>query len=158
NVILRQVPLYPGQVFTYPDLRMAERNLVRLNIFQYKPDLGIKPTVTAIDTEDSQFKDVLIQVQEDQTGSLLFGVGVNSDAGLNGSIALNERNYDILRPPTSLEELLSGRAFRGAGQELRIEAVPGNQLQRYQFTWREPFLFDSPYSLSVGGYYYTRDF
>src|SRR5262249_7719378 len=56
----------------------------------------------------------------------------------------------------SFEDFLSGRAFRGAGQELRIEAVPGNELQRYSISWREPFLFDSPYSLSVGGYYYNR--
>src|SRR5262249_49382178 len=27
NVILRQIPLYPGQILTYPDLRIAERNL-----------------------------------------------------------------------------------------------------------------------------------
>lgn len=158
NVILRQVPLYPGQILTYPDLRVAERNLARLNIFELKPELGIKPSVTVLDTDDSEYKDILVQVQETQTGSLLFGVGVNSDAGFNGSIVLNERNFDILRFPTSFDDFLGGRAFRGAGQELRIEAVPGNQLQRYSIQWREPFLFDSPYGLTVGGYYYTRYF
>jgi hypothetical protein len=75
--------------------------------------------------------DVLITVQETNTGSLLFDVGVNSDAGLTGSIVLNERNFDLMRPPTGLEDLLNGAAFRGAGQELRIEAVPGTLLQRY---------------------------
>jgi outer membrane protein assembly complex protein YaeT len=158
NVILRQVPLYPGQILTYPDLRVAERNLARLNIFEFKPEMGIKPTVTVLDNDDGEFKDILIQVQETQTGSLLFGLGVNSDAGFNGSIVLNERNFDILRPPTSLEDFLSGRAFRGAGQEFRVEAVPGNELQRYTVSWREPFLFDSPFGLTVGGYYYQRYF
>ncbi len=158
NVILRQIPLYPGQILTYPDLRVAERNLARLNIFEFKPELGIKPSVSVLDTEDSEFKDIYIRLQEGQTGSLLFGLGVNSDAGFNGSIVLNERNFDILRPPTSFEDFFSGRAFRGAGQEFRAEAVPGNQLQRYTVQWREPFLFDSPYGLTVGGYYYTRYF
>ncbi len=154
NVILRQVPLYPGQVLTYPDVRVAERNLARLNIFQVKPDQGIRPTVTVLDDNtDSPYKDILINVTEDQTGSLLFGLGVNSDAGLTGTIVLNERNFDITRWPTSFEDLLSGRAFRGGGQELRIEAVPGVDLQRYSFTFREPFLFDSPYALTVGVYY-----
>jgi outer membrane protein insertion porin family len=88
----------------------------------------------------------------------MFGVGVNSDAGLTGSIVLNERNFDILRPPTSIDDLLSGNAWRGAGQEMRIEAVPGTQLQRYSATWREPYLFDSLFSLSVGGYYYERQY
>ena len=27
NVILRQVPLYPGQILSYPDIRVGERNL-----------------------------------------------------------------------------------------------------------------------------------
>src|SRR5207248_4966214 len=107
---------------------------------------------------DSDLKDVLINVEEDNTGSLLFGLGVNSDTGLTGSIVLNERNFDLFRPPTSFEDLLTGNAFRGGGQEFRAEAVPGTQLQRYTVSWREPFLFDSPYSLGVSGYYYDRIF
>lgn len=157
NVILRQVPLYPGQVLTYPDLRVAERNLARLSIFQVKPDQGIRPTVTVLEGDpDNIYKDILINVHEDQTGSLLFGVGVNSDAGLTGTIVLNERNFDITNWPTSFDQLLSGHAFRGAGQEFRIEAVPGTDLQRYSVTFREPYLFDSDYALSVAGYYYNR--
>ena len=39
-----------------------------------------------------------------------------------------------------------------------MEAVPGTELQRYSFSWREPFLFNSRFSLGVGGYYYTRVF
>jgi outer membrane protein assembly complex protein YaeT len=157
NVILRQVPLYPGQVLTYPDLRLAETNLARLNIFESNPESGVRPTVTVLDPDsEGEFKDVLVNVQETHTGSLMFGVGVNSDAGLNGSIVLNERNFDILRPPESFEDILSGRAWRGAGQEFRLEAVPGTQVQRYTASWREPFLFDSPYSLGVSGYYWQR--
>src|SRR5437868_2557496 len=54
---------------------------------------GIRPTVTVLDpNSDTEFKDILVQVQEQPTGSLIFGVGVNSDAGLTGSIILNERN------------------------------------------------------------------
>jgi RNA polymerase sigma factor (sigma-70 family) len=68
-------------------------------------------------------KDSLVEVPEQCTGSLLLGVGVNSDAGLTGSIVLNERNLDILLRPTSYNDRLSGSAFRGAGQEFRIEAV-----------------------------------
>ena len=107
---------------------------------------------------DSPYKDVVINVQEDNTGSLMFGLGVNSDIGLTGSIVLNERNFDITRVPTSFDDLINGTAFRGAGQEFRVEAVPGTQLQRYSISWREPFLFDTPYSLLVSGYYYQRYF
>jgi outer membrane protein insertion porin family len=81
--------------------------------------------------------DVLVTVQETNTGSLLFGLGVNSDAGLTGGIVLNERNFDLTRPPTGLEDLLDGSAFRGAGQELRIESVPGTWLQRYGISFQD---------------------
>ncbi|HKB37817.1 MAG TPA: outer membrane protein assembly factor BamA [Gemmataceae bacterium] len=159
NVILRQVPLFPGQPLSYPARAQAELNLAKLGIFETDPEKGSRPTVTVLDeNSDSPYKDILINVQETRTGSLLFGVGFNSDAGATGSIVLNERNFDLFRFPHSLDDLLSGQAFRGAGQELRIEAVPGTQLQRYTIQFREPFLFDSPYSLSVGGYYYTRQF
>lgn len=160
NVILRQVPLFPGQVLNYPALREAERNLARLNIFEASQDGSVRPTVSVLDNPadpDSPYKDVLVSVQEASTGSLMFGVGVNSDAGLTGSIVLNERNFDLFRVPTSFDDLLNG-AFRGAGQELRIEAVPGTQLQRYVVSLREPFLFDTPYSLTVSGFYYQRYF
>jgi outer membrane protein insertion porin family len=156
NVILRQVPEYPGQILSYPDLLVAKHNLERLGIF--KPG---SVEVTAQDdpiNPDSEYKNVFINLEEDNTGSLLFGVGVNSDAGLTGSIVLNERNFDITRLPTNIDDLLSGNAFRGAGQEFRLEAVPGTQLQRYTASWREPFLFDSKFSLSVSGYYYDRVF
>ncbi len=156
NVVLRQVPFYPGQILSYPDLAVAQHDLERLGIF--KPG---SVSVTAVDdpnNPDSEYKDVFVHVEEDNTGSLLFGVGVNSDAGLTGSIVLNERNFDITRVPTSIDDLLSGNAFRGAGQEFRIEAVPGTTLQRYTASWREPFLFDSQYSLGVSAYYYDRAF
>jgi outer membrane protein assembly factor BamA len=157
NIIRRQVPLFPGQCLTIPDLQVAEGNLARLGIFEANPDTGMRPTVSVLDPDsDNPVKDILVQVQEAPTGSFLLGVGVNSDAGLSGSIVLNERNFDITRVPTSFDEMLSGRAFRGAGQEFRLEAVPGTQFQRYTASFREPSLFDSPYSLGTSGYFYTR--
>jgi outer membrane protein assembly complex protein YaeT len=159
NVILRQIPLYPGQLLTYPDKVVAERNLARLNIFEVSPDGGVRPTLTILDdpaNPNNPVKDILVTVQEGNTGSLMFGLGVNSDSGLTGSIVLNERNFDIFNPPRSLDDFLNGSAWRGAGQEFRAEAVPGTQLQRYTVSFREPFLFDSPWSLTTSGYFYQR--
>jgi len=157
NVILRQLPLYPGQLLTYPDLRVAERNLQRINIFNTSQDGSIKPTVTILDKDGpNPTKDILVQVEEANTGSLVFGVGVNSNSGLTGSIVLNERNFDIQRPPTSFEDLISGDAWRGAGQQFQINAMPGTQIQRYSVSWTEPYLFETPNSLGLSGYYYTR--
>jgi outer membrane protein insertion porin family len=159
NVIRRQIPLYPGQILTYPDLVVGAANLARLGIFEVNPEAGIRPTLTVLDPDgDSNVKDILVNVQETSTGSFMIGLGVNSDAGLSGSIVLNERNFDLFRPPTSIEDILNGRAFRGAGQEFRLEAVPGTVFQRYSATFREPYLFDSNWGLGLSGYYFTRGY
>ncbi|HWY86407.1 MAG TPA: POTRA domain-containing protein, partial [Gemmataceae bacterium] len=142
RVIRRVIGLYPGQTLRYPELRIAEKDLARLNIFKTDAENGIRPTLIVLDPDgDKEVKDILVQVQETQTGSLMFGAGFNSDSGIVGSIVLNERNFDIFRFPTSMADIWEGRAWRGAGQELRIEAVPGTQLQRYSISVREPFLF-----------------
>jgi RNA polymerase sigma factor (sigma-70 family) len=57
--ILEQLKLYPGQILTYPDLQIAERNLSRLK------GLKSKPKVTVMDREgDGEFKDIEITVEE----------------------------------------------------------------------------------------------
>ena len=159
RVIRRVLQVYPGQVLSYPLLRQGEKDLQRLGIFETNPDKGTKPTIIVKedpDNPDSPYRDLEVHVAEQPTGSLMFGLGVNSNAGLMGSIVLNEKNFDILRPPTSLDDIFNGRAWRGGGQEFRAEAVPGTVLQRYTVSFREPFLFDRPISLSTSAYYYQR--
>jgi outer membrane protein insertion porin family len=153
NVILRQVPLFPGQILTYPDLDLAKAQLMRLNIFTSGQD-GPPPEVNVLDREgDAEFKDIEIKVNEANTGSLIFGVGVNSNTGLIGSIVLNERNFDLFNPPTSLQDFLNGRAWRGAGQNFRITAMPGYIMQMYDASFIEPFLFDTRNSLHEDMYF-----
>ncbi len=102
--------------------------------------------------------DIIFHATEARTGRLMFGVGVNSDAGVVGSIVLTEQNFDILRPPTSLRDLINGTAWRGAGQRFRAEAVPGNIVSRYLVNWTDPYFLDTNYSLGVSGFFYNRFF
>lgn len=155
RVILNQVPLRPGQILQYPLLEDARMRLARLGIF----DPANPPTVDVLPNElDSSFKDILVRVNETRTGQFMVGGSVNSNAGLNGSIVLNERNFDIARLPTSWDDFRTGRAFRGAGQELRLEAMPGTMFQRYAATFREPYLFDTLFGLTDSAYYFTRNY
>lgn len=159
SVIRQWILLEPGQVLTFPSIEASRELLERSGLFKVDPMNGIRPTIELLDRGgDSPIKDVLVTVQEAQTGSFMIGAGVNSDAGITGSIVLNERNFDILRFPTSFEDILAGRAFRGGGQEFRLEAVPGNIFQRYSVSWRDPALFQSVYSLGLSGYYFNRAF
>jgi outer membrane protein insertion porin family len=106
--------------------------------------------------EPPRWLDLEVNVEEARTGRLMFGVGVNSDAGVIGSIVLSEQNFDILRPPTSFHDL--GSAFRGGGQRFRAEAIPGNIVSRYAINWVDPYFLDTDFSLSVSGFFYNRFF
>ena len=99
-----------------------------------------------------------VDAEETQTGRLMIGAGVNSNAGLVGNIVVDEQNFDILRLPRSWDDVKNGTAFRGAGQRFRLEAAPGTQLQRYMATFQEPYLFDTRVGLSLSASYYTRFF
>jgi outer membrane protein insertion porin family len=102
--------------------------------------------------------DIFIEGQETQTGRLMMGVGVNSDAGVVGNVVIDERNFDWTRFPTSWEDFRNGSAWRGAGQRLRIDASPGSEVSRYLISFQEPYLFDRPVSLGLSGSYYDRRF
>ena len=104
------------------------------------------------------FADIDAFVQEAQSGRFMVGAGFNSDAGVTGQLIIDERNFDISRPPTSFESIVNGQAFRGAGQGFRLEAMPGSQLQRYLVSFSEPYLPYTQISMNVSGYYYDRNF
>jgi outer membrane protein insertion porin family len=88
----------------------------------------------------------------------MLGVAVNSDAGLFGQILLDEQNFDWRRWPRSMDDVVSGKAWRGAGQRFRLEAMPGTQVQRYVASFQEPYLFDTPVSFGLSGSYFDRRF
>ena len=103
-----------------------------------------------------QTVDIIFEGQETQTGRLMLGVGVNSDAGVVGNIVLDERNFDWRRWPRSFEDVRNGTALRGAGQRFRIDASPGSEVNRYLMSFQEPYLFDTPVSLGLSGSFYDR--
>lgn len=105
-----------------------------------------------------EFIDIDAYLHEARTGRLMFGVGVNSNSGVVGNIVLSENNFDILRPPTSWEDIWNGTAWRGAGQKFRIEALPGTLVSRYLVDWQDPYFLDTDINLGLSGFYYTRFF
>ncbi|HND55444.1 MAG TPA: BamA/TamA family outer membrane protein, partial [Pirellulaceae bacterium] len=105
------------------------------------------------------FADLVGTVQETQTGRFQFGVGVNSDAGVTGQIVVDERNFNWQRTPTSFQDVINGTAWRGGGQGFRLEAMPGNRVQRYLVSFTEPYLFGySPVSLNLSAFYFQRGY
>lgn len=105
---------------------------------------------------DPNTRDALVNITEGQTGSIMLGAGVGSDNGVMGSISLNQRNFDITDSPESWGELFSGQAFRGAGQQFQIMASPGTEVSTYSVSFTEPYLYDQPLALNLGGSSYER--
>lgn len=100
-----------------------------------------------------------VWVQEARTGRVMIGGSVNSDLGLSAQVTVDERNFDIRRFPRSWSDLWEGRAFRGNGESFRLELMPGTQVQRYTVNWTQRNLLGYlPYSLSLGGFLYTRQY
>ena len=103
-----------------------------------------------------EYADLNVLLAEARTGRLVIGAGVNSDAGLVGNLVIDEQNFDLWRWPASFQEFRNGTAFRGGGQRLRLELMPGTVVQRYSFNFSEPYLFQTAVSFGLSGFYYDR--
>lgn len=160
RVILNILDLEPGQLADSTEIRKAQQRLMSARLFEVNPQSGIQPVVEFDPASDptSEFQDIRVRVQEAQTGQLMLGAGVNSNSGFGGSLVINERNFDLFAIPLSWSDIREGRAFRGAGQDLRIEAIPGNLVHRYSVTFREPRFLGTDISFATSGYYYRRIF
>jgi len=101
-------------------------------------------------------RDAHVNIIEGQTGSVMLGAGVASDSGLIGHIVFDQRNFDITDWPQSFGELIRGKAFKGAGQRLRIALEPGTIQDMFSISFTEPYLFDKPVSLDVVGSSFER--
>ncbi len=121
------------------------------------PDQDPRTKLT-LSNEEGTYRDVLIEIEETNTGSFDIGGAVSSDSGVIGRIALTQRNFDVRDTPDSPGEFLAGRAFRGGGQTFQIELLPGNRVQTYSIGLTEPYLLESKYSGSVNLFYRNRDF
>jgi outer membrane protein insertion porin family len=102
------------------------------------------------------FADIVTSVEEAPTGRFMIGVGANSFQGLLGSVSIWEKNFNILKFPRSFSDIANGMAFRGGGQEFRLNLQAGNLINMMQVSLREPYLFDLPIGAGATGYLMSR--
>ena len=102
-------------------------------------------------------RDAQVSIIEGQTGNIMLGAGVSTDAGLLGQLIYEERNFNIRDWPGSFGEFITGKAFRGAGQRLRIALEPGTEVSQYSISFTEPYLRNKPISLDVVASSWERD-
>ena len=155
RVIMRNIELKPGRPLDTTAMDESKRRLEQLNIFA--PG-SIKITPQPPDPDNPEFRDILVEIDETNTGQFTFGGAISTDAGVTGRIAVVQRNFDIMDWPETPGELTSGRAFRGGGQTFRAEVLPGDRIETYSISLTEPHLLDTNYSGTVQLFYRSRDY
>lgn len=139
KVLLRRIRgLEPGRPVNLQGLDET-RELVKQSIW------FSNGTITPLGDPDDPIRDFLIQANEKNTGMFRIGAGLSSDSGIFGTIAVEQRNFDIADIPESFDEFLAQRAFLGAGQTFNITLAPGNDTSTYAIGFREPYLFETDY-------------
>ncbi len=127
SVIRRELSFLEGDPFNKSKLNSSINSLKRLGYFQsvnYKLQ----------DTDSPTSIDILIEVQETNTGAASFGIGYSSLNNTTLTFGLSERN------------------FLGEGKKLKFEVSSSSQKTTYNIGMTEPYFLDRHLSL-FGGLY-----
>lgn len=146
RVIRREIRLAPGRPFDATEIDKSADRIRATRLFS-----DVRITAQEPDPDDPEYRDVLVEVKERNTGSVNFGVAVGSDAGIFGEISMSQSNFDLFDTPESFEELVTGRAFRGAGQTFSMAFRPGTEIFQYLVSFSDPHIYDSAYSFRASG-------
>ena len=117
EVIRREIRLSEGDAFNQVLLARSERNVRALGFFgavEVNDLPGSEEDKTVID----------VNVREQPTGELSFGVGYSTAEALTTQLSVSERN------------------FLGRGQRLRFNIGLSNQVQRYNIGFTEPYFLN----------------
>jgi outer membrane protein insertion porin family len=129
DVILREIPLEPGDVFSKAKVADAMRNLYNLQYFSaIVPEMGPGSTESLME--------LVFQVEEQSTTDIQFGLTFSGTADpsqfpVSGMLRLNDRN------------------FLGLGNTMGVELNVSPDTQNLSFTYNHRYIFGLPLSLGV---------
>jgi len=129
-VILRELPIETGDIFSKTKIVSGLRNLYNLQFFS-----SIVPDV--VPGSQSNLVDLIINVEEQSTTALEFGV---TFSGLADPDAM----------PISLFLKLQNSNVFGTGKSLAISTEVSTETQSLDFSFSDSWLFGFPVSVSVG--------
>jgi outer membrane protein insertion porin family len=141
RVIRRELAVSPGEVFDMVRVDLSKQRLEGLQYFQ-KVDTRPEPT------EIPSRKNLLVSVEEKNTGNLTVGAGFSSVDSLVGFAEITQGNFDLFNPPR----------FTGAGQKLRLRMQLGTLRQDYEVEFVEPWFLQRRLILNVNLFYRDLDF
>ncbi len=132
RVIRRQFDIVEGDAFNAREIEKARRRIRGLGFFS-----DVEVRTERGDTEDRAR--VKVEVAEQPTGSLSFGVGYSSASGPVGEVSISERN------------------LLGRGQFLRARVQVANDSRVFDLTFREPAFLDRDLSAGFNIFYRDED-
>jgi outer membrane protein assembly complex protein YaeT len=143
-VLRRAMQLKPGDLWNDDDKDESVRQLERTGLFKkggYDHQLRVSPRFPADRPGES---DLVVDVDEDNTGSLNFQVGFSSGSGIFLQAGYGERNFDLWG-------LLTGGFdhWRGGGQSLDTSVSWSKERTSIGASWTNPHVYDGPYALTV---------
>ncbi|HEV2437506.1 MAG TPA: outer membrane protein assembly factor BamA [Verrucomicrobiae bacterium] len=143
KVIRRELAIDPGEVFDMVRVKISKQRLEGLQYFD-KVDMNPEPT----DPPIAGRQNLVVDVEEQNTGKLMLGAGFSSVDSLVGFIEIEQANFDLFHPPT----------FTGGGQRARLFIQLGSQRQDYELLFSEPWFMNRKLRLDVDLYRHQWDF
>ncbi|MGN0865343.1 MAG: outer membrane protein assembly factor BamA [Akkermansia sp.] len=137
-VILRELPLRPGENLNSVDLETAKKRLENLNYFDA---VEVSQGMTTVDG----YRDINVEVHEKQTGSLTFGVAFSTVENVYLYTTITQSNFDISG--------FWGGSFVGGGQRMTVSGKLGTEYQSASVFLLEPWFLDRKLALGNELYY-----
>ena len=131
KVIRREISLDPGMPFSRTLLERSKRDILALNYFQ---DANFEWELH----QDDEDVDLKFKVTEKQTGMASLGAGYSERDKLVGTLSFANQN------------------LMGKGQSVNVTIDTGARRRSFQVGYSEPWLMDTPTSLSVDLYNIIR--
>ena len=146
KVIRRELSVAPGELFDMVKVKRSKTRLEQMNYFE-KVEAQPEPSDAGSDK-----KNLVVGVEEKNTGNLLVGAGFSTIDDVVGFAEVNQGNFDLFKPPW----------FRGGGQKFRFRVQIGTLRQDYLITFIEPWFFGRKLEFSVDLYhqelnYFSKD-
>ena len=116
----------------------------RLEGLQYFAKVDTRPEPTSV----PNLKNLVINVEEKNTGNFTVGAGFSSVDAIVGFAEISQGNFDLFNPPT----------FTGGGQKLRLRVQLGTERQDYSVSFVEPWFLGRKLALGIDLYYHDWNF
>jgi len=141
KVLRRELAISPGEVFDMTRVDLSKRRLEGLQYFE-KVDTRTEPT----DVPDR--KNLVIGVEEKNTGNFSVGAGFSSVDALVGFVEVGQGNFDLFNPPR----------FTGAGQKMRLRIQLGTQREDFTLSFTEPWFLGKKLALGIEIFHHEYGF